>query len=219
MFYYHYHNLEHFLISLYCSPLKMILTKILQSHRPPIWVQMWPKICRGFCIASKIFYEVRTIFWHKIWRGIVLHLLHQFKRSNQWERDKVLGFRFLAGQTVIRLRLQNFLHEPMKVAEISGVLFASCSDAPKRGKKCDKFQSLYQTFLNCYFVEISVSFKEKQHHFKFHLTWARDTQFGEGPVLAGHLSESVSPFARNVRPWQHIYSTAQGSNTIVQFVS
>ena len=29
----------------------------------------------------------------------------------------------------------------------------------------------------------------------------------------------VSSFARNFRPWQHIYSTTQGSNTIVEFVS
>ena len=35
----------------------------------------------------------------------------------------------------------------MKVAEISGVLFASCSNAPKRGKKCDEFKSLYQNIL------------------------------------------------------------------------
>ena len=44
------------------------------------------------------------------------------------------------------------------------------------------------------------------------LTWARGTQFGEGLVLAVHLFESFSPFARNVRPWQHLYSTSQGSN-------
>ena len=47
-------------------------------------------------------------------------------------------------------------------------------------------------------MDISVSFKEKQHHIKFHLTWTRSAQCGEGPVLAVHLSESVSPFARNV---------------------
>ena len=35
----------------------------------------------------------------------------------------------------------------MKVAEISGVLFASCSNAPKRGKKCDELKSLYQNIL------------------------------------------------------------------------
>ena len=40
--------------------------------------------------------------------GAVLHLLHRFKRFNLWETDKILGFRFLAGQTDIRLRLQNF---------------------------------------------------------------------------------------------------------------
>ena len=39
----------------------------------------------------------------------------------------------------------------MKVAEISGVLFASCSNAPKHGKKCDEFQSLYQNILKLLF--------------------------------------------------------------------
>ena len=64
-----------------------------------------------------------------------------------------------------------------------------------------------KTFSNCYFVDTSASFKEKQHHFKFHFTWARGTQFGKGPVLAVHLSKSISPFARNFWPWQHFYST------------
>ena len=64
------------------------------------------------------------------------------------------------------------------------------------------------------FVDKSVSFKEKQRHFSSHLTWARGTHFGEGPVLAVHLSESVSPFARNVRPWQHIYSTEVGRKSV-----
>ena len=35
----------------------------------------------------------------------------------------------------------------MKVADVSGVLFAACSNAPKRGKKCDEFKSLYQSIL------------------------------------------------------------------------
>ena len=45
----------------------------------------------------------------------------------------------------------NFLREPMKVAEISGVLFASCSNAPKRGKKCDECKSLYQNIFKLLF--------------------------------------------------------------------
>ena len=49
--------------------------------------------------------------------------------------------------------------------------------------------------------------------------WSDSTYKRPSSVLAVHLSESVSPFARNIRPWQHIYSTAQGSNTIVQIVS
>ena len=39
----------------------------------------------------------------------------------------------------------------MKVAEISGVLFASCSNKPKRGKKYDEFKSLYQNILKLLF--------------------------------------------------------------------
>ena len=99
----------------------------------------------------KTWYQVRTIFWHKIWRDVVLHLLHRLKRFNLYETDKKLAFPFLAGQTDIRLRLQNFLRDPMKVAGISGVLFASCSNAPKRGKKCDEFESLYQNILKLLF--------------------------------------------------------------------
>ena len=118
---------------------------------------------------------------------------------------------FLARQTDIRLRLQNFLCEPMKVAEISRVLFASRSNKPKRRKKCDEFKSLYRNILKLLFCGHISLLQEKQHHFKFHLTWTRGTQFGEGLVLAMHLSESVSPFARSVRLWQRIYSTAQGS--------
>ena len=41
----------------------------------------------------------------------------------------------------------------MKVAEISGVLFTACSDAPKRGKKCDEIKSLYQNILKLFFYE------------------------------------------------------------------
>ena len=43
------------------------------------------------------------------------------------------------------------LREPMKVTGISGVLFASCSNVPKRGKKCDEFKSLYQNILKLLF--------------------------------------------------------------------
>ena len=169
-------------------------------------------------ICTSTLYHVRTIFWHKLWRGVVLHLLHRFKRFNLQEADKIFGFRFLAGQTDIRLRSQKFLRAPMKAAKISGVLFASFSHAPKRGKKCDEFKSLYQNILEFLFCGHISLLQRKQHHLKFHLTWARGPQFGQGPVLAVHLSESVSSFARNFPTWKQIYSTAQGSNTIVQFV-
>ena len=39
----------------------------------------------------------------------------------------------------------------MKVAEISGVLFASCSNKPKRGNKCDEFKSLHRNILKLLF--------------------------------------------------------------------
>ena len=60
------------------------------------------------------------------------------------------------------------------------------------GRNATSSSPLIRTFSNCCFVDISVSFKEKQDHFKLHLTWARGTQFGEGPVLAVHLSECCS---------------------------
>ena len=94
---------------------------------------------------------MRTIFWHKVWRDVVLPLLNRLKRFNPQEADKIFGFRFLAEQTDIRLRLQNFLRKPMKVAEISSVLFVACSNAPKRGKKWDEFKSLYQYILKLLF--------------------------------------------------------------------
>ena len=49
---------------------------------------------------SLAIYHVRTIFWHKIWRGVVLHLLNRLKRFNLQDRDKLLGFRFLARHPV-----------------------------------------------------------------------------------------------------------------------
>ena len=66
-------------------------------------------------------------------------------------QTKYSAFLFLTDKQKIRLRLQNFLREPMKVAEISGVLFASCSHAPKRGKKRDEFKSLHQNILKLLF--------------------------------------------------------------------
>ena len=45
------------------------------------------------------------------------------------------------------------LLEPMKAAEISGGLVASCSNASKRWKKCDEFTSLYQNILKLLFCE------------------------------------------------------------------
>ena len=39
----------------------------------------------------------------------------------------------------------------MKAVEISGVLFASCPNKPRRGKKCDEFKSLYQNILRLLF--------------------------------------------------------------------
>ena len=84
-------------------------------------------------------------------KGIVLPLLHRLEWFNLQETDKIPGFCFLAGQTDIRLHSQNFLCEPMKVAELSGVLFASCSNKPKRGKKCNECKSLYQNILKLLF--------------------------------------------------------------------
>ena len=98
-------------------------------------------------------YHVRTIFWHTISRGVVLPLLNRLKRFNLQEGDKTLAFRFLAGQTDIQLSSRNVLREPMKVAEMSGVLFVSCFDALKRGKKCDEVKSLYQNILKLLFCE------------------------------------------------------------------
>ena len=153
----------------------------------------------------------RTIFGDKIWMGVLLSLLNRLKRFNLQETDKILGFRFFCLINKHPVVFTNVLREPMKVSEISRVLFASCSKAQNVGRNAMSSSPYIKTFSNCYFVDISVSFKEKQHHLKFHLTWARGTQFGEDPVLAVHLSESVRPSAQNFRTWQHTYSTAPWS--------
>ena len=111
----------------------------------------WGSNLIELCMIARKYYQVRTISWHKIWRSIVLLLLNRFNRFNLQERVKTLNFRFFARQTDIRLRLQNFLREAMTVAEISGFLFASCSNASKRGKKCAESKSLYQNILKLLF--------------------------------------------------------------------
>ena len=49
-------------------------------------------------------YYVQTIFWHKVCRGVILHLLQRLERFNLYETDKIIQLRFLAEQTDIRLR-------------------------------------------------------------------------------------------------------------------
>ena len=148
---------------------------------------------------------------HKIWRGVVLHLLHRLKRFNLYEREKTPAFRSLAGQTNIRLRLQNFLREPMKVAEISGVLFASCSNVPKRGKKWDEFKSLYRNILKLLFCgHISLLQRKTtplqipSHMGKRYAIWRR---FRIGSALV----RVRQPICSKHSAMGHIYSTAKGS--------
>ena len=61
------------------------------------------------------------------------------------------------------------------------------------GRNATSSSPFIKTFSNCYFVGQISLLQRKQHHFKFHLTWARGAQFSKGPVLTVHLSESVSP--------------------------
>ena len=194
-------------------------SKLIKTHQNPSKTRVF-RFKNPFSVflyrrIIKNFYHVRTIFWHKIWRGVVLHLLNRLKRFNLLERDKILGFGFLAGQTDIPLRWQNFLREPMKVAEISGVLFASWSNKSKCGKKCDEFKSLYQNILKLLFCgHISLLQRKTTplqippHMGKRFAIWRRSR-------IGSALVRVRQPFARNVRPWQHIFSTVQGSNTIV----
>ena len=95
---------------------------------------------------------MRTKFWTQNLKGRGSSSFAPISNDSPCTRQtKILGFRFLAGQTDIRLRSQNFSREPMKVAEVSGVPFASCSNGPKRGKKCDECKSLYQNILKLLF--------------------------------------------------------------------
>ena len=168
-------------------------------------------------------YHVRTLFWHKIWRGVVLHLLNWFKRFNLWETDKILSFCFLARQTDIRMRLQNFLREPMKVAGIT-VLFASCSNAPKRGKKCDEFKSLYHNILKLLFCG-HISFLQRKpppleispHMGKRYAIWRR-SRIGSALVRVGQpiCSERSAKFSF---PHTPKHETRKTKYILVCFVS
>ena len=51
----------------------------------------------------------------------------------------------------------------MEIAEISDVLFASCFNAPKRGKKCEEFKALYQTILKLLFCG-HISLLQRKHN-------------------------------------------------------
>ena len=162
---------------------------------------------------------MRTIFWHKIWRGVVFLLLNRLKRFYLLETEKILAFRFFAGQTDIRLCLQNFLRELIKVAEISGVLFASCSNAPKRGKKCDEFKSLYQSILKLLFCgHISLvqrktrPFQIPSHMGKRHAIWRR-SRIGSALV---RVRQPIC--SENSAMATHLFHRS-GLKTIVQFVS
>ena len=163
-----------------------------------------------------VIYHVRTIFWHKSWMGVVLHLLHQL---NLWERNKTLGSRFLTGQTDIRLRLQNFLHEPMEIADISGVLFASCSNTPKRGKKCDEFKSLYQNILKLLFCGHVSLFERKTtslvispHMGKRYAIWRRSR-------IGSALVRVRQPICSERSAMATCLFHSSLLNTIIQFVS
>ena len=175
----------------------------------------------GF-ISHKTLYvhtTCETYFGTKFWKGVVLHLLHRLKRFNLQGTDKILGFVFLPDKQTSGCNYKTFHANRQKLQKHLVCYWLHALTRQNMGRNVTSSSPYIRTFSNCYSVDISISCKEKQHHLQFHLTWARGTQFGQGPVLAVHLSESVSPFARNFRPWHQIYSTAQGSNTIVRLVS
>ena len=109
--------------------------------------------------------------------------------------------------------------EPTKVAEISGDLFASCSNAPKRGKKCDEFESLYQNILKLLFCgHISLLQRKTTplqippHMGKRYAIWRRSridsalVRVGQ-PICSGRSAMATYLFHRS------------GLKAIVQFVS
>ena len=165
-------------------------------------------------------YQMRTIFWHKIWRGVVLPSAApiQTNQPTGGRPNTHLSFFCRTNRHLVA-----FTKLFTRTDESSGNVRCPIRFMPWRAKTWEEMRRvpvpISKHSQTAIFVDKSVSFAEKHRHWKFHLTWARGTQFGKDPLLAVHLSESVSPFARNVRPWQHIYSTAQGSNIIVQFVS
>ena len=101
----------------------------------------------------------------------------------------------------------------MKVAEISGILFASCSNAPKCGKKCNEFKFLYRKHSQTAVLWTYQSPSKKNN------TTSNSTSHGQEvsdlakvPVLAVHLSESVNPFAQNFRTWKQSIPPRRAQN-------
>ena len=94
---------------------------------------------------------MRTIFWKKNLKG------HSSLTAAPIETVQPIGDRqntrlSFSCRTnrhpVAFTKLFMRVHESSK---ISGVLFASCSNAPKRGKKSDEFKSLHQNILKLLF--------------------------------------------------------------------
>ena len=95
----------------------------------------------------------------------------------------------------------------MKVAQIYGFLFASCSNALKRGKKCDEFKSLYKNILKLLFCGHISLLQRKTTPLQIPPHMGKRTQFGEGPYwqcscpsrsahllgVFGHGNISISP--------------------------
>ena len=144
----------------------------------------------------------------------------RLKRSNLQERDKILGSRSLPRQTDIRLRLQNFLREPMKVVETYPVSYSFHALTRQNvGRNATSSSPYIKTFSNCYSVDTSVSFKEKQQHLQFHLTWTRGTQFGEGPCIGSALVRVRQPICSEFSAMEANLFHRSELTTIVQFVS
>ena len=125
-------------------------------------------------------YQVRTIFWHKIWRGAVLHLpapIETIQPTGERENTR-LSFSCRTNRRPVSFT-KLFTRTDESSRNIL-CLFASCSNPSKCGKKCDEVRSLYQNILKLLFCEHISLLQRKTtplqippHMGKRHAIWRR----------------------------------------------
>ena len=106
-------------------------------------------------------YQVRTIFWRKIWRGVVLSLLNRLKPSNLYEREtKYSAFVFLPDKQTSGCLHTTFYANQWQYQKYPVSYSLHSLTSQNVGKNATSSSPYIKTFSNCYFVDISVSVTE-----------------------------------------------------------